>query len=140
MTTDDLDPQLDDALRSVPSADSVTRDAHIAAALKQSVERRPQYSRIIVGAAAALVLLLGAFAIGRSSASSPQSPIVSAPASTIPKAALSSCTDQFDSDAELVHSYEVNDVDFAVVKVNDQTFILEVNSCTYITQFSAAAD
>lgn len=140
MTTDDLDPQVDTALKSVPPADPATRNAHISAALEQSVTSRPQYSRIVVGAAAALVLLLGAFAIGRSSASSPQSPVVSAPASTIPKAALSSCTDQFDSDAELVHSYEVNDVDFAVVKVNDQTFILEINSCTYITQFSTTAD
>jgi hypothetical protein len=140
MTTDDLDPQLNDALRSVPATNSVTRDAHIAAALEQTVTRRPQSGRIVVGAAAAIVLLLGVFAIGRSSVSSPQSPVVSAPASSIPKAALSSCTDQFDNDAELVHSYEVNDVDFAVVKVNDQTFILEVNSCTYITQFSTAAD
>lgn len=140
MTTDDLDPTLDAALRSVPPVEPAARDAHIAAALEQSVMRRPQLGRIAIGAAAALVLIFGAFVIGRSSASSPQSPVVSAPASTIPKAALSSCTDQFDSDAELVHSYEVNDVDFAVVKVNDQTFILEVNSCTYITQFSTAAD
>ena len=140
MTTDDLDPRIDDALRSVSPANPATRDAHISAALEHAETRRPPYSRILVGAAAVLVLLLGAFAIGRSSASSPQSPVVSAPASTIPKAALSSCTDQFDSEAELVHSYEVNDVDFAVVKVNDQTFILEVNSCTYITQFSTTAD
>lgn len=140
MTTDDLDPKLHDALRATVTPDPDRRDSHIAAALQEIPSRTQQSGRSLIAVAAAVVLLIGAFVIGRSTASSPQSPVVSAPASTIPKAALSSCTEQFDSNAELVHSYEVNDVDFAVVKVNDQTFILDVSTCTYITQFSATTD
>lgn len=140
MTTDDLDPAVHEALRSVPSPDPGRRETHISAALQEIAVGQPRYGRIIVGAAAAVVLLLAAFAVGRSSASSPQSPVVSAPASTIPKAALSTCTEQFDSEAELVHTYEVNDVDFAIVKASGQTFILEIRSCTYITQFSTTTD
>jgi hypothetical protein len=78
--------------------------------------------------------------VGRSSASNPEVPVVSAPSTTIVKTALPTCTDQFDGDAELVHTYEVNDVEFAIVNANGETIILETRSCTYITHFTPQAD
>lgn len=140
MTSDDLDPAIGDALRSVPSPIDSTRNEHIAEALQHVHGVRHSYSRVVIGAVAAIVLVVGAFVIGRTSASTPTSPIVSAPDQTLPKASLSSCAEQFDSDAELVHTYEVNDVEFAVVKASGQTFILETGSCTYITQFTSPPD
>lgn len=140
MTTDDLDPTLHDALRFVPTADPTLQDIHVAAALNNIHVSGRQYGRLLATAAAVVVALAGGFFFGRSTSESPTAPIVTAPASSVPKAGLSRCADQFDSDAELVHTYEVNDVDFAIVRAGGQTFILEVARCTYITQFSTPQD
>jgi hypothetical protein len=149
MNNDDLDPTIAQALRAVPPADDATREAHIAAALEQAssstftyaaTSSRRSRSRSVAVAAAAIVVVAGSFAIGRSTASSPVAPVVTSPSSSIPKTALPTCTDQFDGDAELVHTYEVNDVEFAVVNANGETIILETRSCSYITHFTPKSD
>ena len=140
MTEDELDPVIHTALTSLPEPDASLRDNHIESALQEVSVGPSRYRRVLATAAAVIVVLAGAFALGRSTAPAGPTPQVSAPASTIPKAALTTCTEQFDSNAELVHSYEVNDVDYAIVKVGDETFILEVRSCSYVTQFSATTD
>lgn len=140
MTNDDLDPVVHHALTSVPTPNTSSRDNHIAAALQEVSVGKPRYRRMLAAAAAIVIVLAGTFALGRSSAPSTPVPLVSAPASTIPKAALTTCTEQFDSNAELLHSYEVNDLDYAIVKVGAETFILEVGSCSYITQFPTTTD
>lgn len=149
MNNDDLDPRIVDAMRDVPSVDPDLREAHLAAAIEHvssssftysSPSGRSSYSRVVAVAAAAIVVIAGSFAIGRTTASRPIDPVVTAPSTTIVKASLPTCTDQFDGDAELVHTYEVNDVEFAIVNANGETIILETRSCTYITHFTPQAD
>ena len=149
MNNDDLDPRIADELRAVPPADAAMREAHIATAIEQaatstfiytSPSGQRSYGRVIAVAAAVVALVTGSFVVGRSSASNPEVPVVSAPSTTIVKTALPTCTDQFDGDAELVHTYEVNDVEFAIVNANGETIILETRSCTYITHFTPQAD
>jgi|694.fasta_scaffold10656_14 hypothetical protein len=149
MNNDDLDPAIAAAMRAVPPVDPSVREAHIATAIEQaaastftysSASGKRSISRAIAAAAAVLVAVAGSFVVGRSSASNPEVPVVSAPSTTIVKTALPACADQFDGDAELVHTYEVNDVEFAIVNANGETIILETRSCTYITHFTPQAD
>jgi hypothetical protein len=149
MTTDDLDPAIAEALRAVPPAVAAVRETHIAHAIEQaststftysSPSRQRSYGRIGAAAAAVVVVVAGSFVVGRSSASSPDVPVVSAPSTTIVKAGLPTCADQFDGDAELVHTYEVDDVEFAIVNANGETIILETRNCSYITHFTPQAD
>lgn len=149
MNNDDLDPTLAQAMRDIPPVDEAMRETHIAAAIEQAststftyaaASSRRSLGRSVAVAAAAIVIFLGSFALGRTTASDPVAPIVTAPSTTIPKTALPTCTDQFDGDAELVHTYEVNDVEFAVVNANGETIILETRSCSYITHFTPRAD
>lgn len=149
MNNDDLDPIISDALRGVTPVDPTAKDLHIAQALSQvdtstfvysTVTQRQSTRRLIAIAAAAIVVISASFITGRTTASNPLEPVVTAPNSTIAKTALATCTDQFDSNAELVHTYEVNDIEFAIVNANGETFILEIASCTYITQFTPKID
>jgi ethanolamine utilization microcompartment shell protein EutL len=149
MNNDDLDPHIVDAMRSIPAVDPAIRETHIAAAIEQaststftysSPSRQRSYGRIGAAAAAVVVVVAGSFVVGRSSASSPDVPVVSAPSTTIVKAGLPTCADQFDGDAELVHTYEVDDVEFAIVNANGETIILETRSCSYITHFTPQSD
>ena len=145
MNNDDLDPHIVDAMRTTPPVDPAVRETHIAAAIEQaatktSVPGRRSYSRVVAVAAAVIVVVAGSFAVGRTTASRPIDPIVTAPSTTIAKTALPTCADQFDGDAELVHTYEVNDVEFAIVNANGETIILETRSCSYITHFTPQAD
>jgi hypothetical protein len=149
MNNDDLDPRVVDAMRSVPPVDPAIRETHIAAAIEQaststftysSPSSQRSYSRVVAAAAAVIVVVAGSFAIGRTTASQPSAPVVTAPSTTIAKTALPTCTDQFDGDAELVHTYEVNDVEFAIVNANGETIILETRSCSYITHFTPQSD
>jgi hypothetical protein len=145
MNNDDLNSHIVDAMRTIPPVDPAVRETHIAAAIEQagtqtSVPGRRSYSRVVAVAAAVIVMVAGSFAIGRTTASRPSAPIVTAPSTTIAKTALPTCTDQFDGDAELVHTYEVNDVEFAIVNANGETIILDTRSCSYITHFTPQAD
>lgn len=149
MNNDELDPHIVDAMRTVPPVDPAVRESHIAAAIDQASTStftyaapsgKRSYGRVAAVAAAVLVVVTGSFIAGRSSASDPEVPVVTAPSTTIAKTALPTCTDQFDGDAELVHTYEVNDVEFAIVNANGETIILETRSCSYITHFTPQAD
>lgn len=149
MNNDELDPNIIDAMRAVPPVDSAIREAHIATAIEQasassftyaSPSGKRSFGRVVAAAAAFLVVVTGSFVAGRSSASNPEVPVVTAPSTTIAKTALPTCTDQFDGDAELVHTYEVNDVEFAIVNANGETIILETRNCSYITHFTPQAD
>jgi len=141
MNNDDLDPAIVDAMRSVPPVDTDLREAHIAAAIEHittgvAPSFRRRFAQSMAVAAAAIVVVATSFAIGRTTASSPVAPLVTAPSTTIAKTALATCADQFDGDAQLVHTYEVNDVEFAIVNANGETIILETRSCSYITHFT----
>lgn len=149
MNNDDLDPRIVNAMRAVPPAESDMRESHIAAAIAQaststftyaSTSRKRSYSRVAAAAAAVLIVASGSFAIGRTSAPNSVDPVVTTPSTTIAKTALPTCADQFDGDAELVHTYEVNDVEFAIVNANGETIILDTRSCSYITHFTPQAD
>jgi hypothetical protein len=149
MNNDELDPRIVDAMHAVPPVDPAVRESHIAAAIEQassstftyaSPSGKRSYGRVAAAAAAVLVVVTGSFVAGRSSAPDPEGPVVTAPSTTIAKTALPTCEDQFDGDAELVHTYEVNDVEFAIVNANGETIILDTRSCSYITHFTPQAD
>lgn len=149
MNNDDLDPTIAQALRDIAPVDPSVREAHIATALDQAGASTFSYSsptngisyrRVLGIAAAAIVVISASFFAGRSTSSTPAAPIVTAPSSSIPKTSLGTCSDQFDADAELLHTYEVNDVEFAIVHANGETIILETRSCAYITHFTPASD
>jgi anti-sigma-K factor RskA len=149
MNNDELDPNIVEAMRTVPPVDPAVRESHIAAAIEQaststftyaSPSGKRSYGRVVAVAAAVIVVIAGSFAIGRTTAPGPVAPIVTAPSTTIAKTALPTCADQFDGDAELVHTYEVNDVEFAIVNANGETIILDTRSCSYITHFTPQAD
>lgn len=149
MNNDDLDPTIAQALRDIAPVDPSVREAHIAAALDQANTSAFSYSsptngisyrRVLGIAAAAIVVISGSFFAGRSTSSTPAAPVVTAPSSSIPKTSLGTCSDQFDDDAKLLHTYEVNDVEFAIVHANGETIILETRSCAYITHFTPASD
>lgn len=145
MTDDRFDPNIEARLRAVAPADAATREAHIAAAMSVATEARPTglvgsssrwRSSMLIAAAAAVVL---AFVVGRLSVDSDPAPIVDAATTTIVKAGVDTCRESLDADAELLHTYEVADVDYAIVGVNGQIFIMETRTCSFITQFSIEA-
>jgi hypothetical protein len=149
MNNDELDPNIVEAMRTMPPVDPSVRESHIASAIEQastsaftssSPTKKRSLGRLVAAAAAVIVVIAGSFAIGRTTAPDPVAPIVTAPSTTIAKTALPTCADQFDGDAELVHTYEVNDVEFAIVNANGETIILDTRTCSYITHFTPQAD
>lgn len=132
---DGIDPVVADAISRVAPASSEIKDAHIASALdhlERDRRRRPTIVAVAISTAAAAV---AAFALGRASAPDPSIPLVTSPSTTIAKTGLAFCTEQFDDDAVLLHAYEVDDVEYAVVDAGGEVFIVDVARCTYITQF-----
>lgn len=141
MTGEELDPRIVAALKQVSPVDPDTRETHIAAALAAGASGSPTRtvaaavrSRTMILVAAAAVLV--AFVAGRVSNDPSPTPIVDASTTTIVKAGVDSCRDSLDSAAELLHTYEVADIEYAIVGVNGQIFIMETSSCDFITQFA----
>lgn len=131
---DDLAPRHEQALGRVAPASESTRKAHIEAALEHLDDDR-RWPRLVAAAISVAAAAVAAFAIGRATAPDPLEPIVTGPTTTIAKTSLAFCNDQFDDDANVVHTYEVDDVDYAIVESGGEVFIVDVARCTYITQF-----
>jgi hypothetical protein len=140
MTTDDnapdgdLAPHHEQALARVPAASEAAKKAHIDAALEH-LGRDRRWPGFVAAAITVAAAAVAAFAVGRATAPEPTGPIVAGPTTTIAKTGLAFCNDQFADDAVLVHSYEVDDVDYAIVESGGEVFIVDVARCTYITQF-----
>ena len=132
---DELPPSVVEALAQVAPASPEMKNAHISAALEHMAPDQRRWPAIVAAAITVAAASVAAFALGRASAPEPTVPVVSAPSTTIAKTGLAFCNEKFDEDAVLVHSYEVDDVDYAIVDAGGEVFIVDVVRCTYITQF-----